>query len=95
MRALLDELQKLWIDISVQDFSKEPGERRFRLMGILIWTICDYPTLGLILGLYTHGYRACVVCGLESESQSTKSRNKLDADKKIKRRKIVFLGAKQ
>ena len=64
----------------------------FHLRGILIWTISDYPALGLISGLSTHGYKACVECGLETEARSAKTRNKLNENQKAKGRKIVYGG---
>jgi hypothetical protein len=84
MRPLLDELQKLWTGVTAQDFSLEQGRRRFNLRGILMWTVCDYPALDLISGLQTHGYKACVVCGPETQSRSAKCGNKLDGEKKVK-----------
>jgi hypothetical protein len=63
IKPLVEELQLLWRGVQAQDFSKPPGERLFNLCGILLWTISDYPGYGLILGLCTHGYRGCAVCG--------------------------------
>jgi hypothetical protein len=95
MRPLLDELHKLWVGIMAQDFSQQPRERQFKLRGILVWTVCDYPALGLISGLQTHEYKACVVCGPEMQSRSAKCGNKLDREKKEKGRKIVFLSGRR
>jgi hypothetical protein len=69
-RPLLDELQRLWIGVSAQDFSKPAGVRRFKLKGILMWTALDYLALELISSLTTHDYHACVACGLETKSKS-------------------------
>jgi uncharacterized ferredoxin-like protein len=43
----------------------------------LLWIVSDYPALGLVSGLLTHGYKACVVCGLETDSCSAKTCNNL------------------
>ena len=60
-----------------------------------MWTISDYPAWGLISGLNTHGYKACVVCGPETEARSTKIGNKLNEDQKAKGRKIVYGGERR
>lgn len=57
-----------------------------------MWTICDYPTVGLISDLCTYGYRACVACGPSTDSRSAKIGNKLDGNKKVKGKKISFIG---
>jgi hypothetical protein len=57
-----------------------------------MWTVCDYPALGLILGLSTHGFRACIACGPAIESRPAKSSNKLTRDQLAKGKKIVFGG---
>jgi hypothetical protein len=92
LRPLLDELQRLWKGVPAQDFSKPDGERRFKLRGILMWTVSDYPALGLISGLSTHGYKACVACGPETESRIAMCGNKLNTEKQAKGKKIIFSG---
>jgi len=95
IRPIIEELQKLWTGVLAQDFSKPPGERYFILRGLLLWTISDYPAYGLISGLYTHGYKACTVCGPSTDGRAATSGNKVDAHKKAKGRKIVYGGSRR
>lgn len=91
---LVDDLKLLWDGIQAQDFSQPAGERRFKLRGILFWTILDYPAYKLISRLYTHGYKACVVFGPQIKSRSAKLGNKLNSKQKARDNKIIFLGAR-
>jgi hypothetical protein len=95
LEPLIKELQMLWPRVRAQDFLNPPGQKLFNLRGILMWTISDYPVLGLISGLCTHGYKACVVCGPETEARSAKTGNKLDDNQKVKDKKIVFGGGRR
>ena len=95
IEPLLEELQQLWTGVRAQDFLNPVGQRVFHLRGILMWTISDYPALGLISGLSTHGYKACVECGPETEARSAKTGNKLNEDQKAKGRKIVYGGRRR
>jgi hypothetical protein len=95
IRPLVEELQLLWKGIPTQDFSRLPDERHFQLRGILMWNILDYPGYGLISGLYTHGYKGCVVCGPATDSRAAKSGNKLDGDQNVWGSKIVFGGSRR
>jgi hypothetical protein len=80
----------LWKGVCAQDFLKPAGERQFNLRGILLWTISDYPGYGLVLRICTHGHRGCTVCGLETESTSAASGNKLNAENKVCGSKVIF-----
>ena len=91
----MEELQLLWTGVGAQDFLDPIGERRFQLRGILMWTISDYPALGLIFGLSTHGYKACVVCGPETDARSTRTRDKFDNQRNVRRRKIIYGGGRR
>ena len=95
IEPLLEELQLLWTGVMAQDFLNPVGERLFHLRGILMWTISDYPALGLISGLSTHGYKACVACGPETEGCSAKTGNTLNDNQKAKGRKIVYGGGRR
>ena len=92
---LVEKLQMLWTGVRAQDFLNPAGSRMFHLRGVLMWTISDYPALGLISGLNTHGYKACVVCGPETEARSAKIGNKLNESQKVKERKIVHGGGRR
>ena len=95
IEPLIEELQLLWTGVRAQDFLNTPGQRGFHLRGILMWTISDYPALGLISGLSTHGYKACVACGPGTEARSAKTGDKLNDNQKAKGRKIVYGGGRR
>lgn len=42
------------------------------MRGLLKWTISDIPAYGLISGLCTKGFKACLLCGPETKAQSAK-----------------------
>ena len=64
MTPLLEELLELWKGVPYFDLLDRPGlNKRFNLRAILLWTVNDYPALGLISGQVTKGYHGCVVCG--------------------------------
>ena len=60
-----------------------------------MWTMSDYPALGLISGLSTHGYKACVVCSPNTEARSAKTGDKLNDNQNAKGRKIVYAGGRR
>ena len=95
IEPLLEELQTLWTGVRAQDLLNPASARMFELRGVLMWTINDYPALGLISGLTTHGYKACVVCGPETESRLAKTGDKIDENLKVKGRKIVYGGGRR
>jgi hypothetical protein len=86
LAPLVEELLELWDGVDAVD-GAEPvggGSRRFKLRGILMWTISDFRAYGLISGLYTKGFLACPVCGPNTISRTAKGPKKF---------KQVFLGA--
>ena len=95
IEPLVEELQQLWTGIWAQDFLDPIGERRFYLRGILMWTVSDYPALGLISGLSTHGYKACVVCGPETDARSARTGDKIDNNRNVRGRKIIYGGGRR
>jgi hypothetical protein len=94
MQPLLDELLELWEGVHAQDFAKPVGQRAFRLRGLLMWTISDYPAYGLILGLCTKGYKACCVCGPETVARFAKV-GALNDDRTAKGSKVVYSGGRR
>jgi hypothetical protein len=95
IKPLIEELQLLWKGVIAQDFSKPVGDRQFKLCGLILWTISNYPAYGLVLGVCTHGYRGCAICGPKTDSRSTASRNKMNADNKVRGSKIIFGGGRR
>jgi len=82
LQPLVHELKKLWVGVSAVDMSEPPGStRKFKMRGILLWTINDLPAYTLISGQTGKGYAGCPVCG---ECTS--------ADHSTAAAKTVFLG---
>ena len=45
IEPLVDEMLKLWDDITMYDTSRPIGKNQFQIHGILAWTIHDAPGL--------------------------------------------------
>jgi hypothetical protein len=60
---LIEELQQLWRGVITFDVLAKVSKQTFKLWGILIWTIHDFPTYGLVVGCVTKGYKGCPICG--------------------------------
>ncbi|KAL3681546.1 hypothetical protein R1sor_024502 [Riccia sorocarpa] len=69
LAPLIKELQQLWEGYDVFDVA---ASENFNLRGMLIWTINDYPALGLISGQNTYGPMGCVCCGSRVYSEYAK-----------------------
>jgi hypothetical protein len=65
MEPLLEELLELWEGVLAYDVLKDMGSREFRLRGMLLWTIHDYPGYGTVGGFVHQGYVGCSYCGPE------------------------------
>lgn len=64
LQPLVHELKKLWKGVLAVDMSEPPGRtRKFKMRGILMWTINDFPAYTLISGQAGKGYAGCPVCG--------------------------------
>ena len=64
LQPLVHELKKLWVGIRAVDMSEPPGpDRKFRMRGLLMWTIHDFPAYTLISGQTGKGYAGCPICG--------------------------------
>ena len=51
IEPLIDELLKLWADITMYDICKPIEEKKFQVCGILVWTIHDAPRLTQFCGM--------------------------------------------
>ncbi|CAM8934817.1 unnamed protein product [Rhodiola kirilowii] len=60
MQPLIDELNILW-DTGVLTFDRH-GRSTFNMKAAVIWTISDFPGLGMLGGLKCKGYKACPLC---------------------------------
>ena len=64
MTPLIEELQELWKGIDCLDGSQRNSkEKTFKLHGILLWTVNNFPAYGLSSKQVTKGHRVCPVCG--------------------------------
>ena len=66
LKPLVQDLLKLWTGIPAINMSKPEGEKGFTLRAMLIWTVNDFPALGLISGQQVSGYKGCPICGPET-----------------------------
>ena len=60
MRPLIDEL-KVLSKTSFQTWDRY-GEEYFMMKVAVMWTISDFPRLGMLGGIQTKGYKACPIC---------------------------------
>ncbi|KAL9662977.1 hypothetical protein QQ045_027813 [Rhodiola kirilowii] len=60
MRPLIDELKMLWEE-GVQTYDRTDGSS-FIMKAAVMWTISDFPGLGMLGGIKTKGYKACPLC---------------------------------
>jgi hypothetical protein len=69
MEPLVEEFLQLWEGIPAYDVLKDIGSREFRLRGMLLWTIHDYPGYGTMGGFAHQGYVGCPYCGPDLGAQ--------------------------
>ena len=63
MKPLLEKLQTLWSTrITVNNVARYRGEAQFNLKAILLWTLHNFSTYGVVAGCVTKGYLVCHVC---------------------------------
>ncbi|CAM8932792.1 unnamed protein product [Rhodiola kirilowii] len=67
MQPLIDELNMLW-DTGVLTFDRHDNSS-FIMRAAVLWTISDFPGLGMLGGLKSKGYKACPICLDEVDSQ--------------------------
>ncbi|CAM8909852.1 unnamed protein product [Rhodiola kirilowii] len=60
MQPLIDELNILW-DTGVLTYDRHDGSS-FHMKAAVLWTISDFPGLGMLGGLKCKGYKACPMC---------------------------------
>ena len=59
-RLLIDELKMLW-ETGVSTWDRY-GEVTFNMSAAVMWTISDFPGLGMLRGIQTKGYKTCPIC---------------------------------
>ncbi|XP_016490283.2 uncharacterized protein LOC107810065 [Nicotiana tabacum] len=65
LQSLVKELRELWND-GVETFDSSLNEN-FRMHAALMWTISDFPGLGILSGWNTHTGFACLTCNFDTE----------------------------
>lgn len=66
LQPLIDELNQLWTSgVETYDASKE---ETFQMHAAVLWTINDFPALGMLSGWKTKGYKACPTCNVNTHS---------------------------
>ena len=64
LAPVVDELKRLWsLGVWVHDALARGGKHRFRMRAVCLYTMSDFPGLGLISGCATKGYTTCPHCG--------------------------------
>lgn len=59
LQPLIDELRTLWDGVQTYDISMR---QNFLMRAALMWTVNDFPALGMLSGWSTHGVLSCPVC---------------------------------
>ena len=66
LRSIIDELKELWEErVKTYDVS---NKEELMMHDAILWTTNDFPTYGTIYGWSTKGYKACVVCNVDTSS---------------------------
>lgn len=60
LRPLIEELKTLW-DVGVDTYDAF-SKQNFNMKAAVIWTISDFPALGILKGWSTHGALSCPSC---------------------------------
>jgi hypothetical protein len=64
IQPLIEELHELWeTGVWMNDAASYMGSSWFKLRAILLWTIHDFPTYGIVAGCVTKGYKSYPICG--------------------------------
>jgi hypothetical protein len=72
MRPLMDDLKKLWGE-GVVTFDAYRN-KTFNMRAAVLWTISDFPGLGMLGGIQTKGYKACPICLDDLDGQHSHNR---------------------
>ena len=74
LRPLIDELNNLWfVGVEIYDVYRK---ETFQLRAVLMWTISDFPTYGMLLGWSTYGNLSCPYCMEHSKAFRLKNGGK-------------------
>ncbi len=74
LELLVEELRKLWeTTVHAQHAATFNEQMEFNMQTMLMWTIHDFPTYGMIVGFVTKGYRGCPICSTHTISCRSKA----------------------
>lgn len=73
LKPLVEELRELWSGVDTYDSSLNEN---FRMRAALMWTISDFPGLGILSGWNIHTGLACPTCNLDAEPCRLRNCNK-------------------
>ena len=94
IRPLVKELLELWHGVPALDFSKSEGSRSFSVRALVMWTISNFPALGLISGFCCKGYKGCPCCGEDTDARMAKMGDVLP-NRRTKSSKIIYGGIRR
>ena len=78
LQPLLDELLQLWyVGFRTWDAALYNDNAWFTMHAMVIWTIHDFPALGIVSGCVTKGYMGCPVCGPANSSRRSRLLKKI------------------
>jgi hypothetical protein len=67
---LMEELKMLWSEgVLMHDAAAWNSRASFIFCAMVIWTIHDLPSYGIVAGCTTKGYKGCPVCGPHTNSR--------------------------
>jgi hypothetical protein len=74
IEPLVEELKTLWdVGVNIRDTGQFNGMGQCNMKVILMWTMHDLPTYGIVVGLVTKGYRGCPCCGTNTVSRMSRA----------------------
>ena len=76
---MISELCTLWdTGVDAVDVSAPEDKKHFKMKGILLWTMHDFPGYGVCSSLQTQGHHACPPCGPDQlESHQSRALKKV------------------
>ena len=77
MEPLIDKILLHWTEgVIMCDVGRFKGDKYFVMQTIIIFTMNDFPSFGMVAGTMTKGYKGCPNCGPETESRRSKALRK-------------------
>jgi hypothetical protein len=76
LAPVFEELVELWKGVRVVDALQPAKRREFTMRAILMWTIHNFLSYGIVYGSQHQGYRACPPCGIDKVSWWSKELGK-------------------